>query len=374
VVAGSARRWRGIAEAGIVTPRVGSPVEHVRVHVRLPSGNEAVSRSRSSSPPRTTPEQFRRQLILDHVAWLWDDLHPAIIPRGSAFDLLWRVREGQPLVIVLDEFQNLALDDEGLAGIASGSNALNATYGRQAPTGAALRAGGERFGGHQARGAGCEWLAALRSARGALAARAVAGVRRRRFSASVELARECYRVRRRRRDAVHWGGHRSRGRSAQERRRAPARSRRTGSAATRYAVAARGGYRRRQRLYRGLWAVAGGAAIHTRIGGATGVKLEHALVRRLDTLVGLHLLGEAPVVEAPSNAPARDRVSDSTLRLHHVFVLPQASLLERSDPLEILDRVVEPRLDAFLGPASERLLAPTYDRVCGSRDLPLVQA
>jgi uncharacterized protein len=77
---------------------------------------------------RSTPEQNRRQLVLDLAAWSGEPLDPADYPSWRAvFDLLWRIRPDEPQVIVIDEVQYLAASAMGLAEVAS---AINATFER----------------------------------------------------------------------------------------------------------------------------------------------------------------------------------------------------------------------------------------------------
>ena len=319
---------------------------------------------------RTTPEQNRRQLIRDLTAWSGAALHEEDYPTWRAvFDLLWRTREGTPFAVVLDEFQYLASDDDGLADVAS---ALNATFERRTTTrpltvalsGSAvatldgLATGGAPLYGRLALHLRLEPLAAFDVAtfvadwnpRDRVAGYGVFGgtpafwalvdptVDLRTNIAALALARE--------------------GRVRLQLETLLAQEEGLGDVAA----------------YQGVVrAVAGGATTRARIADATGLKHDHALVRRLETLVRLGHLAEDPAVEAPTNAPVRYRVADPALRFHHAFVTPNASMLERSDPLAVYDELIAPRLDTFLGPAFERLVAPTYERLRSDRSLPLIR-
>ena len=319
---------------------------------------------------RTTPEQNRRQLIQDLAAWSGEPLHVEDYPTWRAvFDLLWRTREGAPFAVVLDEFQYLANDDDGLADVAS---ALNATFERRPTTrpltialsGSAvatldgLAGGGAPLYGRLALHLRLEPLAAFDVARfvpnwtprDRVAGYGVFGgtpafwalvdptIDLRTNVATLALARE--------------------GRVRLQLETLLAQEEGLGDVAA----------------YQGIVrAIASGATTRARIADATGLKNDHALVRRLEALIRLGHLAEDPAIEAPSNAPVRYRVADPALRFHHTFVTPNASMLERSDPLAVYDETVAPRLDTFLGPAFERLVAPTYERLRADLRLPLVR-
>ena len=64
---------------------------------------------------RTSPEINRKQLVRDLARWSEEDLRPEDYPTWrSVFDLIWRVRSSEPLVVVLDEFQYLGAGEDGL--------------------------------------------------------------------------------------------------------------------------------------------------------------------------------------------------------------------------------------------------------------------
>ncbi len=81
----------------------------------------------------------------------------------------------------------------------------------------------------------------------------------------------------------------------------------------------------------------------------------------------------APNYQATRNAPVRYRVNDPAIRFFEALVAPNTSLLERVEPLTAYDKVVAPRLDAFLGHDFERMVEPTYERLRVSRSLPTVR-
>lgn len=319
---------------------------------------------------RTTPEQNRRQLLLDLAAWTGEQLEPTDYPSWRAvFDLLWRTRPDEPLVIVIDEFQYSATTEAGLAEVAS---ALNATLERvsvQRPfvvvlcgsavsTMEGLATGGAPLYGRLATHLVFEPMRAYDVAT---------------FVPSWS-AREC---------AAGFGA--LGGTPAYWALVDPERGLRMNLAEL---VLSPYGRVRLQletildqeqglgdvTAYRGVMgAVASGATTRPRIADATGLKPDQSLVRRLDTLIALGLLEAMPNYDAPRNAPVRYRISDPALRFFHAMVLPNTSLLERVDALDVFDQVIAPRFDTFLGQAFERLVEPTFERLRVSRDLPMVQ-
>lgn len=317
----------------------------------------------------TTPEQNRRQLILDLAAWTGEDLRPEDHPTWrSVFDLLWRVREPLPQVIVLDEFQYLGGDDRGLAEV---SSAINSTKERSRSTrpfvlvlsGSAvttmegLAAGGAPLYGRLDLHLRIEPLEAYDAAafvpawdlRSKAAAYGVLGgvpaywaaldpsVDLRTNIAGQVLSREG--TVRLQLDTVL--------------------SQEQGLADTAAYTAI-------------VRAVAGGATTRQRIAQQAGLKADTSLNRRLEALVSTGFLQEKRMIEAPRNAPLRYAVADPALRFYHAFVTPNASLLERAEPLAVFDEVIAPRLSTFLGLPFERLAAQTYDRLRSRRQLPLV--
>ena len=318
---------------------------------------------------RTTPTQNRRQLVLDLAAWSGEELDPDDYPSWrSVFDLLWRAHEGRPLAIVLDEFQYLAADEAGLAEVTS---ALNATFERRrtdrplvvALSGSAvstldaLASGGAPLYGRLALHVRVEPLAVHHlvafvpgwSARDVVAAYGILGgtpAYWAHLDPSTDLAGNVARLLLARdgrlRQAIDSVILQEEG---------------LGDPAAYTAI---------------VRAIANGHVTRSRIADATGLNPDPSLVRRLDRLVALGLVAVTPVEEAPSNAPVRYRLVDPALRFHHAFVTPNASLLERADPDEVMRTEVAPRLDTFLGPAFEWLVAPTYDRLRQAAGWPMV--
>lgn len=319
---------------------------------------------------QTTPEQNRRQLIMDLAAWSGEDLRPEDYPTWrSVFDLLWRVRSPDPVVVVLDEFQYLGSGDSGLADVTS---AINATLERTRTdrpfvlvmSGSAVSTMESLAGG----GAPLYGRLATHVRLGPLAPFDVAdfvpkwGLRERAAGYGVLGGTPAYWV------VVD-----------------PKVDLRSNVA--RQFLAPQGTLRIQLETLiaqeEGLGdpaaynsiirSVASGATTRPRIADASGLKADASLVRRLDRLVEVGLLEVVDVIEARAREPVRYRVADPALRFYHVFVTPYASLLERVDPLDAYDQVVAPRLDTFLGLAFERFASLTYTRLAKSRSLPLVR-
>jgi uncharacterized protein len=80
---------------------------------------------------RTTPEMNRRQLLEDLAIWSDEEIRPEDYPTWrSVFTLLLDLNVPEPLVVVLDEFQYLADEAEGVSTVAS---ELNAAWERKRP-------------------------------------------------------------------------------------------------------------------------------------------------------------------------------------------------------------------------------------------------
>jgi uncharacterized protein len=318
----------------------------------------------------STPEQNRRQLVLDLAAWSGEPLDPADYPSWRAvFDLLWRIRPDEPQVIVIDEVQYLATSAAGLAEVAS---AINATFervparrpfvlalsGSAVSTLTGLAAGGAPLYGRLALHLKLEPLGPLEAA-----AFVPTWSARERAAGFGTLGGT----------PAYWSvvdsTHDLRANLAE-------------------LVLARTGRLRLQldtfldqeeglgdvATYRGIVrAIAGGATTRPRIADSTGLKLDQSLVRRLDVLSDIGIIEVTPNYEAPRNAAVRYRVSDPAIRFYEALVMPHTSLLERIGPLVAYDAVIAPRLDTFLGHAFERLAEPTYERLRAHRDLPLVR-
>lgn len=318
----------------------------------------------------TTPDQNRRQLILDLAAWSGQDLLPDDYPTWrSVFDLLWRTRETEPLVVVLDEFQYLGAGGQNLAPVASAINAtlerrtMNRPFvlvlsGSAVSTMEGLAGGGAPLYGRLSTHLKLDPLSAFDVAKfvptwnlrdkamgygvlGGTPAYWTAvdpGTSIEKNVARLLLAREG--TLRLQLDTL----------LAQEQG--------LGDTAAYNAI---------------VRAIAGGATTRPRIADASGLKADTSLTRRLEQLQEIGLVRVEDIMEAKANAAIRYRLADNAIRFYHLFVSPYTSLLERTDPHEVYEQVVAPRLPTFMGLAFEGFVAQTYDRLRAARGLPLVE-
>lgn len=318
----------------------------------------------------TTPEQNRRQLILDLAAWSGENLRPEDYPTWrSVFDLIWRVRTPQPIAVVLDEFQYFGAGDTGLAEVTSAINATLERKGASRPfvlvmSGSAVSTMESLASG----GAPLFGRLATHVRLGPLAPFDVADfvpewdLRERAAGFGVLGGTPAYwsvvdpHLDLRSNVARHFLAPQGTLRIQLET--LVAREEGLGDPAAYNSI---------------IRSVAAGATTRPRIADASGLKADTSLVRRLDRLVEVGLLEVVEMIEARAREPVRYRVADPALRFYHVFVTPYASLLERAEPLDAFDQVVAPRLDTFLGLAFERFAPATYDRLAPARDLPLVR-
>ena len=319
---------------------------------------------------RTTPEQNRRQLLIDLAAWCDESLDPADYPSWrSVFDLLWRTKPAQPLVVVIDEFQYLATSVTGLAEVAS---ALNATLERSRT---------ERQLVIVLSGSSVSTLAGLASGGAPLYGRLalhlkLAPLRPYDIGAFVPA----WNARERAAGFGVLGGTPAYWALVD-----PTLGLRANLAELVLAPTGRVRLQLETVLdqeeglgdtaaYRGVVrAIASGATTRSRIADATGLKLDQSLVRRLAHLVELGVVDEVPNYQAARNAPIRYRVSDPAIRFFEALVVPNTSLLERVEPLQAYDTLVAPRLNGFMGHAFERMVEPTFERLRASRGLPTVR-
>lgn len=317
---------------------------------------------------RTTPTQNRRQLVLDLAAWAGTTLDPDDFPSWrSVFDLVWCTRPGEPLAVVLDEFQYLAVKEAGLAEVTSAINAtlersrvdrplVVALSGSAVSTLDALATGGAPLYGRLALRLRLEPLAVHHvvaftpdwSPREVITAYGILGGTPAYWAlldpttpplddiADLLLARG--------------------GRLRQLIDAAILQEEGLGDTAAYTAI---------------VRAIANGRLTCSSI--ADAVRPDPSLAQRLDHLTTLGIVGVTPIAEAPRNAPVHYHLADRALRFHHAFVTPNASLLERTDPRDVMREVIAPWLDAFLEPAFEWLAGPTYDRLRAAAGLPMVK-
>lgn len=120
-----------------------------------------------------------------------------------------------------------------------------------------------------------------------------------------------------------------------------------------------------------LAAVAAGNTELNRIAQATGqVDRPHGVRRALEVLEGLELIGRERNFGAPTNAPWRYYVADNALRFWYRFVQSNRSRLETGDPRAVWSEEVAPRLDQYMGKVFERMCEEAYARLGPSLILP----
>lgn len=319
---------------------------------------------------RTSPEINRRTLLADLARWSGEGIEAEDYPTWrSVFNLLLDLRAPEPLVLIIDEFQYLASDEAGLAEVASELNA--AWERRRAPRSLLLILSGSVAG----------TMEALASGGAPLYGRFAWKQRLRPFGYwyAAELA-PFVDPRDRARAYGIFGGTPLYLAAID-----PDRS--LADNAARLLLSPRGEVRnlvetaldqeeglRDVASYQAiLRAVSDGRTRRNEIGQHAGLNNDNALRDKLGRLLELGYLTEIRNIDAPKNAAVRYDVADPAIRTHQRFVEPNASLLERNDPLQVWHELVEPRLSTHMGHTFERIATQAYDRLRASRDLPPVR-
>lgn len=320
---------------------------------------------------RTTGEINRRQLLEDLAGWSGEEIRVEDYPTWRAvFNLLLELRSPEPLVLVLDEFQYLADDAEGVASVAS---ELNAAWERRRPprplllvlsgsavgTMEALAAGGGPLYGrfawqHRLQPFGY-WhagqLAGFAEPRDRALAYGIFGGTPKYLAAvdpAVTLSENATRLLL-----------------------AP-----TGEVRllVETALDQEDGLRDVAKYRAILRAVAGGCTERNEIAQRTGLANDAALRDKLARLIELGYVETRANVDARPNEPVRYGIADAAFRFHQRFVEPATSMLERYPPERVWESSVAPHLDAYMGHEFERIAAQAYDRRSGALGLPLVEA
>lgn len=318
----------------------------------------------------TTQTLNRRQLVEDAGRWLGRSLGPEDYPTWrTVFRLLLDLGAPEPTVVVLDEFQYLAEDAAGLAGVTS---ELNAVWEERRPrrpfvlalSGSAVRvlealdAGGAPLHGR------LNWKHQLKPFDYLDAAR----------MASFPTLRE---------RALAYGIY---GGTPQYLATiAPADS--LAENVARQVLSPRGPVRmqvetaldqerglREVAKYRGIVrAIADGRTSLNEIAQGSGLSADTGLRTKLDTLMALGYVERRRNLGAPRNAPYHYRLADPAFRFYYGVVSRLQAELERSDPLRVWGAHVEGSLDAYMGLAFESLAEQAYYRLAPRRGLPMVR-
>ncbi|MCC6310068.1 MAG: hypothetical protein IT345_04035 [Trueperaceae bacterium] len=115
-----------------------------------------------------------------------------------------------------------------------------------------------------------------------------------------------------------------------------------------------------------LTAIADGHTEVARIAQATGLaERPHVIRRALEVLEGLELVSRERNFGAPPKAPWRYYVSDNALRFWHRFVQPNRSRLETGDAHAVWTAQVAPQLDQYMGKVFEGMCREAYATMSG---------
>lgn len=319
---------------------------------------------------RVTPEANREQLVNDLASWSGLELRPSDYPSWRAvFNLLLSLPQNQPRVVILDEFQYLADDAQGVSAVASELNAawewpreerpfLLVLAGSVISTMEALAKGGAplygRFDWQHRLEPFDYWFAAeaasFRELRDRATAYGVFGGTPRYLAAidtGYSLPENVQRLLLERDGVI---------RNLLE-----------------TSLDQEEGLRDTAKYRTILRAVASGATERSEIANRSGLANDRALIDKLDTLIDLGYLERRDNVDAKRNEPARYAMGDPALRFYHRFVEPNRSLLERQSGARLWDEKVEPELAQYMGHELERIAIQAYDRHTEALSLPSVQ-
>jgi AAA+ ATPase superfamily predicted ATPase len=319
---------------------------------------------------RTTPEVNRLQLLSDLAAWSGEEIRPEDHPTWrTVFNRLLEVRPPDPIVVVLDEFQYLADQSEGVAGVAS---ELNAAWERRRPmrsllvvlSGSAMGVMESLAGGGGPLYGRFSWqrrlqpfnywhaaeLASFPEARDRALSFGILGGTPRYLAAvnaTASLADNVIRLLLSPSGEVRL--------------------------LVETALDQEEGLREPSKYRAVLRAVGGGCTERNEIAQRTGLANDAALRDKLSRLIELGYLETRRNIDARPNEPVRYAIADAAFRFHVRFVEPAASLLERYPPEEVWQSSVAPQLDTYMGHEFERIAAQAYDRRAQPMGLPLVK-
>lgn len=318
---------------------------------------------------RTSPKINRRQIIQDLSRFTKRTLHEADYPTWrSVFNLILDLRLEQPLAIVLDEFQYLAADTEGLAQVASELNAaweqprepqqlLIVLAGSAVSTLEALDTGGAPLFGR------FDWrhklfpfnywyadqVAPFKSVRDRVATSGVFGGMPKYLSA-IDTTRSL--------DENIAALHLAPNGLVRQ--------------LLETAIAQEEGLRDVASYNAILHVIAGGATTRNEIAQQAGLPNNTALIGRLDALQRFGWIRERKNIGRAKTHAIQYALNDAAMRFHYRFVEPHASMLARESPLVVWEKL-KPRLPAYLGLEFEGVVEEAYTRLRAAHDLPLVK-
>lgn len=317
----------------------------------------------------TTPVQNRQQLIRDVASWSGENLREEDYPTWrTVFRLLLNLRTPNPVVIVLDEFQYLGENSQGLAAVAS---ELNAAWEQRRPTrslvfvisGSAVRtlealdAGGAplhgRFAWKEELRPFNYWhsaqMAPFRSLRDRARAYGIFGGTPRYLAAlkpGLSLEDNVIRSMLAPRGEVR------------------------GLVET--AILQEQGLRDIPKYQAIMRAIGGGSTELNEIGQRSGLPSDTTLRDKLERLVGLGYVQQYRNIGARSTVPFRYRIADPAFAFYYEFVTRYEAALERSAPEEVWREGIVTQLDSYMGHAFERIPEQAYHRLQTKLRLPVV--
>lgn len=123
-----------------------------------------------------------------------------------------------------------------------------------------------------------------------------------------------------------------------------------------------------------LAAIADGHTGIADIAAMTGMtERPHTVRRVLEVLEGLDLVSRERNFAASAKAPWRYYIADQALRFWYRFVQPNRSRLETGDAYQVWTQHVEPHLNQYMGKAFERICFEAYVKRSGQWGLPGVR-
>lgn len=122
-----------------------------------------------------------------------------------------------------------------------------------------------------------------------------------------------------------------------------------------------------------LRAIGGGGTELNQIGQRAGLPVDTALRDKIERLIALQYVTSFRNLGARSTLPFRYRLSDPAFAFHYGFVSRHEALLQRADPDEVWRHVVAPRFETYMGQVFEEIVEQAYGRLQRRRGLPLVR-
>ncbi len=314
----------------------------------------------------TTSAQNREQLIRDLSEWSRQPLDPRDYPTWrTVFRLLLETRSGEPLAIVLDEFQYLG-EERGLAVVASELNA--AWEQRRPPRPLVLALAGSAVSLMEALDEGGAPLHGRFSWKGELSP----------FDYWHAAKMAAFRSLRDRARAYAVFGGTPRYLDVVK----PGRS--LADNATRLMLSPRGevrglietailqeqGLREIPKYQAIMRAIGGGCTELNQIGQRAGLPVDTPLRDKVERLIDLQYITSSRNLGARGTAPFRYRLADPAFAFYYEFVSRYETLLQRAGPGEVWRHAVAPRLETYMGHVFELIAEQTYIRLQKRRRLP----